>query len=56
MASVCLQQVIVWLSVLQSQRRDNPTVKERLRLMQTTLESGAGDYSADFVFAMRASR
>ena len=29
----------------QSQRRDNPTVKETLRWMQTTLESGAGDYS-----------
>lgn len=29
----------------QSQRNDNPTVKETLRWMQTTLESGAGDYS-----------
>jgi hypothetical protein len=29
----------------QSQRRDNPTVRETLRWMQTTLESGAGDYS-----------
>jgi len=29
----------------QSQRQDNPSVKETLRWMQTTLESGAGDYS-----------
>jgi S1-C subfamily serine protease len=29
----------------QSQRQDNPTVRESLRWMQTTLESGAGDYS-----------
>lgn len=32
-------------SFAQSQRRDNPTVKETLRWMQTSLENGAGDYS-----------
>ena len=28
----------------QSQRRDNPTAKDTLRWMQTSLESGSGDY------------
>ena len=32
-------------ALAQSQRQDNPTVKEALRWMQTSLESGAGDYS-----------
>jgi hypothetical protein len=29
----------------QSRRQDNPTVRETLRWMQTSLESGAGNYS-----------
>jgi hypothetical protein len=33
------------LALAQSQRHDNPTVKETLRWIQTSLESGAGDYS-----------
>ncbi|HUK31357.1 MAG TPA: trypsin-like peptidase domain-containing protein [Candidatus Acidoferrum sp.] len=36
---------VVTAQTKQPQRQDNPTVKETLRWMQTTLESGAGDIS-----------
>jgi len=42
---VALVVLLASPSFAQSQRRDNPTVRETLRWMQTTLESGAGDYS-----------
>ena len=41
LCSILLSASIV---VAQSHRRDNPTVKETLRWMQTSLESGSGDY------------
>jgi len=42
---VALAVLLASPAFAQSQRRDNPTVRETLRWMQTTLESGAGDYS-----------
>ena len=39
--------VVLFVSALfaQSRRQDNPTLKETLRWMQTSLESGAGSYT-----------
>jgi len=42
---VALVVLLISPAFAQSQRRDNPTLKEMLHWMQTTLESGAGDYS-----------
>jgi hypothetical protein len=42
---VALAVLLASPAFAQSQHRDNPTVKETLRWMQTTLKSGAGDYS-----------
>lgn len=41
---VALAVLLASPAFAQSQHRDNPTVRETLRWMQTTLESGAGDY------------
>jgi S1-C subfamily serine protease len=41
---MALVVLLVSPAFAQSQRRDNPTVKETLRWMRTSLESGAGDY------------